>query len=352
MGMSVRAIASPDDARGLKQACAGPPECSLKIKEDPLMNRASCNRRDAMRWLAAAAVGGLVGLRNSTGRSDVSDELHVACNQYPWFTFFRREQRDFNKDLNASLSEVAKSGVDGFEPLATSVQMVEQLAPLLEQHGLEMRSLYVNSVLHDSEGVEESIRSVLQIAGAAHRACQTRIIVTNPSPIRWGGSENKTDEQLETQAAALERLGRALSERGMVLAYHNHDVELRLAAREFHHMMVGTDPEVVKLCLDAHWIFRGAGDSSVALFDVVELYGTRIVELHLRQSQNGIWTESLGAGDIDYNKLAARLRELGCKPHLVVEQAVEKDSSNTMNALEAHRQSVDYTRRVFRAFAS
>jgi inosose dehydratase len=53
------------------------------------------------------------------------------------------------------------------------------------------------------------------------------------------------------------------------------------AAREFHHMMAGTDPDKVSLCLDAHWIYRGSGNSSVALFDVLKLYGSRTREIHL-----------------------------------------------------------------------
>jgi inosose dehydratase len=172
--------------------------------------------------------------------------------------------------------------------------------------------------------------------------------VTNPSPLRWGGPENKTDEQLKVQAAALDRLGARLQQMGMVLAYHNHDMELRLAAREFHHMMVGTDPAHVTLCLDAHWIYRGAGNSQVALFDVLKLYGPRITELHLRQSQNHIWTESFGPGDIDYPRLAAYLLAIGIKPLLVLEQAVEAGSPNTMNAVEAFQKSVQYTREVFK----
>ena len=129
------------------------------------------------------------------------------------------------------------------------------------------------------------------------------IIVTNPSPIRWGGPENKTDAQLRTQARALDRLGAALRQRGLTLAYHNHDPELRQGARELHHMLVGTDPAHVTYCLDAHWVFRGAGDSQVALFDVVHLYADRITELHLRQSVDGVWSETFGPGDIDYERL-------------------------------------------------
>lgn len=213
--------------------------------------------------------------------------LHLACNEYPWGTFYQRQGRTFRGDLEASLAEVAAAGFDGFEPLIDSTEFLQRLASGLKKHGLQMRSLYVNSSLHDREQIPQSSAEVLDLAARAQELVGTKIIVTNPSPLRWGGPEDKNDDQLKQQAEALDRIGATLHSRGQVLAYHNHDAELRQAAREFHHMMVGTAPENVTLCLDAHWIYRGSGNSQVALFDVLQLYGRRITELHLRQSPRG-----------------------------------------------------------------
>ena len=279
-----------------------------------------------------------------------SGKLHLACNQYPWTTFYARDNRDFNQELDKGLSEVAASRFDGYEPLTNNPQEFDQLGPLLKKHGLEMRSLYINSVLHERDKAEASIETVLAVARKA-KGLGTKIIVTNPSPIRWGGPENKDDAQLRVQAAAIEKLGRELKAMGLTLAYHNHDIELRNAAREFHHMMAGTDPAYVTLCLDAHWIYRGAGNSSVALFDVLKLYGSRVTELHLRQSKDNIWTEAMCDGDIDYPALAKHLLRIGIRPHLVMEQAVETGSPKTMSTIEAFQQSSQYARRVFAAFA-
>ena len=279
-----------------------------------------------------------------------SGKLHLTCNQYPWIVFYARDNRDFNQELDKGLSEVAASRFDGYEPLANNPQELDRLGPLLKKHGLEMRSLYVNSILHESDKAQASIESVLAIARKA-KELGTKIIVTNPSPIRWGGPENKDDAQLRVQAAAIEKLGRELKAIGLTLAYHNHDIELRNAAREFHHMMAGTDPEYVTLCLDAHWIYRGAGNSAVALFDVLKLYGSRVTELHLRQSKDNIWTETMCDGDIDYPALAEHLLRIGVRPHLVMEQAVEAGSPKTMPTIEAFQKSSQYARRIFGAFA-
>ncbi|MEJ2701597.1 MAG: sugar phosphate isomerase/epimerase [Sedimentisphaerales bacterium] len=314
------------------------------------MSERFISRRTFVKDVALAGSALVAGAATARAKQANRGKLHLACNQYPWTVFYARDHRDFNKELDSGLAELASCGLDGYEPAANNPQEIDRLEPLLTKHGLRMRSLYVNSTLHERDKADESIEAVLAIARKA-KQIGTKIIVTNPSPIRWGGPENKDDAQLKVQAAALEKLGRELRDMGLTLSYHNHDIELRNAAREFHHMMVGTDPAYVTLCLDAHWVYRGAGNSQVALFDVLKLYGSRIMELHLRQSKNNIWTEAFGEGDVDYPALAKYLLEINVRPQLVLEQAVEAGSPKTMTTLEAFRRSSQYARRVFAAFA-
>lgn len=274
------------------------------------------------------------------------EAVHLSTNSYSWHVFYQRDGRNFGAELDAGLAEVRGCGLDGYEPGVGGPEDVRQLIPRLEKHGLQMRSLYVNSTLHTEAEAAKSLENIVAVAKAT-RGIGTRIFVTNPNPIQWGGAQNKDDGQLRVQAAAMNRLGAALKEHGVTLAYHNHDIELRNAGREFHHMMLGTDPALVSLCLDSHWVYRGSGNSQVALFDVVKLYGSRVVELHLRQSKDGIWSETLDVGDIDHERLAAELRKAGAKPHLVLEVAVEKGTPKTMSPAEAHRRSAAYARATF-----
>ena len=315
------------------------------------MSNDKISRRRFVKDLAVAGGSIVMGTNVlGTAKRRQAGKLHLACNQYPWTVFYQRENRNFNNELDKGLGEVAACEIDSYEPLANNLQELDRLGPLLKKHGLEMRSLYVNSLLHEQEKADESIEAVLTIAEKA-KGIGTKIIVTNPSPIRWGGPENKDDAQLKVQAEALEKLGRQLKAMGLTLSYHNHDIELRNAAREFHHMMVGTDPAYVTLCLDAHWIYRGSGNSTIALFDVLKLYSLRITELHLRQSKDNIWTETFGDGDIDYPALAKYLLNIGVRPHIVLEQAVETGSPKTMSTLEAFQKSSQYTRQIFAGFA-
>ena len=308
-------------------------------------------RRELLTAAGLAAGAGLLGAwPGHAEEKEGRPMLHLATNQYPWLTFYGRDKRNFDASLDEALKEIASTGLNGYEPLATSAQQVEQLTPLLKKHNLEMRSLYVNSTLHTQADAEKSYAQVLAIAEKA-KAAGTRIIVTNPNPVRWGGQENKDDAQLRVQAEALNTLGQKLAGSGLTLAYHFHDAELRNAAREFHHMLVGTDPKLVTLCLDAHWVYRGAGNSAVAVSDIATLYGPRVSELHVRQSVKNVWTEALCDGDIDYAALTKQLLSANVKPHVVIEQAVEGATPKTMDAVEAHKKSAEYARRVFAGFA-
>lgn len=304
----------------------------------------SQNRRQCFNTLAVSA--GAAVLSEAARAEQNASPYPLSCNQYSWITFYTREGKEWGANPDACLAEFASTGLKAYEPAFNSAEEVPKWLPMLKKHGLMVPSVYVNTSLHEAADASKSIESVLAIADAL-RPAQTKIIVTNPNPIQWGSDKNKSDVQLAEQAKNLDRLGAELKKRGMTLAYHTHDVELRTAAREFHHMLLATDPKNVSLCLDVHWVYRGAGNSQVALFDIVKLYGKRIAELHLRQSKAGIWQETFTAGDIDYPKLVQMLDGIDIKPHLVLEQCLEKTSPNTMNAVQAHRDDLIYVKKVF-----
>jgi inosose dehydratase len=208
--------------------------------------------------------------------------------------------------------------------------------------------MYVNSVLHDQAEVDKSIQNILEIAEvAAPFGC--KILVTNPSPISWSNPENKSDAELRLQAESMNRLGKLLKQKGVTLAYHTHDMELRAGAREIHHVLQNTDPKNVAFCFDIHWVYRGSDDSELAVFDMLKMYGDRIVELHLRQSTDGIWDETFSAsGDIDYSEFAKQLKKKDIRPHLVIEQCLEAKTPATMSVVEAHQKDLEVVKAVFR----
>lgn len=290
------------------------------------------SRRQFLQTSSLASTGAFLPHLSLMSHSSLSPK--IACQHYTWFTYFRREGKAWEKNLTDSMKAFRAAGLTGYEPSFTDTEHVQRLQAVMAQQAIWASSTYVNSLLHEADQIETSISDVVRIAKAAKKV-GIKIIVTNPSPIKWGEPEDKSDAQILRQAKALDQLGAKLRSMDIKLAYHSHDMEMRQSAREFHHTMLNTDSANVHLCLDAHWIYRGAGNSQVALFDMVKLYGSRIVELHLRQSQDGIWSEVFGEGDLDYARLAEEMARLKLHPHLVLEQAVEKGTPHTMDAVSA-----------------
>jgi inosose dehydratase len=235
--------------------------------------------------------------------------------------------------------------MDGLETMLGNPAAAERMTPLLKKNGLAMRSFYMGGTLHDSAVADATVAQIVATAAKARELLETQIVVVNPTPL---GGQGKSDEQLDVQAAALTRLGKRLAEVGVALSYHFHAPEWAHNGREFYHVMAQTDPKSVHLCLDAHWVYRGSGNHAERVYEVVERYGERINELHIRQSQDGVWTECVMDGDIDYRQVVAQLKSQGVKPLLVLEQAVEGGTPKTMDAVESHRRSRAYVDRVFR----
>jgi inosose dehydratase len=210
----------------------------------------------------------------------------------------------------------------------------------VRKHGLTVPIVYVGGAMHEPGAASSTRAKALEIASAA-RDAGTVAINTNPSP--KPKRERKTDAELATQAKSLNRLGQALAKSGTKLLYHTHDPEMAEDAREWRYVLQKTDEALVSLCMDTHWIYRG-GQNPVTLLSEA---GKRTASLHLRNSKDGIWSETFGEGDVNYSDIADVLKRIGIEPYLVVELAYEKGTEASWNLEDALRRSREYARKVF-----
>lgn len=275
------------------------------------------------------------------------ENLPISANEYNWITFYDREGREWGKDWDACLAEFAKTKIPAFEPSISDAAHLQELIPFLEKHRIQLPSIYVGSLVHEEDLAQKSTEQILEIAKKA-KPLGTKIIVTNPNPINWGSGQLKNDRQLLCQSRHLDQLGKSLKNMGIKLAYHTHDVELQAGAREFHHVLQNTSSENLGFCMDVHWIYRGSGNSQLAVFDTLRMYGDRIVSFHLRQSQNGIWTDTFQPeGDIDYERFAQEVKKMGINAHLVIEQCLEEKSIQKNSVVEAHKINYSAIKKLF-----
>lgn len=212
----------------------------------------------------------------------------------------------------------------------------------LKEFELELPIVYKTSLLHESAGAGKAIAEALEVADAV-KPLGTAIMIVNPNP--KPKQERKSDAELGTQARYVNRLGEELKKRGIDLLLHHHSPEMAEDAREWRHLYRNTDPATVSFCIDVDWVERGG---QVPL-TILRECGHRLRSLHLRNSRNGVWTETFGDGDIDYRPIADYLRQIRFSGYLSIELAYEKGTNPVRSLEEDLRLSRLYTERIFRA---
>ena len=171
------------------------------------MKKNVLNRRNFLAFIPAISIASTALAKRSY------HHLPISCNSYNWITFYNRAHKKWGDTLEQNFSEFVKTGIKAYEPNIESPAMAQQLIPVLNKYGIALPSIYVNSVLHEKEAIKTSINAIIAIADVV-KNYGTKIIVTNPSPIKWGSNELKNDTQLNLQAQAMETLGKELRQRG------------------------------------------------------------------------------------------------------------------------------------------
>ncbi|MCF7669637.1 MAG: sugar phosphate isomerase/epimerase [Verrucomicrobia bacterium] len=284
-------------------------------------------------------VAAVTTLRSLSGEA-VPDKGLVGSNIYGWSQYYGRDGLDVNKHIDEVLTKLEKGGYDYLENFLdwSSPEKNAAFAGKLKDHGMRPVSLYTGGRFHESDSAGENVKRLLDIASVCSDA-GFRILVCNPDPI----DREKTDKELDTQAAALNELGAGLNKLGMRLGIHHHTPAMENKAREFHWNFKNTDSRYVGFCIDVHWMYRGG----MAPMKALEQYGDRVVSWHLRQSRDGVWYEVLAEGDIDFKALAGYQRKHGLPRIFTVELALENDTEITRSAFENHKISRQYVKEVF-----
>jgi len=216
----------------------------------------------------------------------------------------------------------------------------DRVLSMIQSNNLSMPSVYVGGAMHEEALAEKTIADSLATAQFFKNA-GCRAIVGDPSP-KQGGAE-KTDAELAVQAAMLNRLGKALAGIDCQFWVHNHDAEMKSNAREWWSNLKQTDPAYVWMCIDLDWVHQGDQDPLTLL----RAAGKRVACLHLRNSQNKLWLESLSDGDIDYRAIAAYLHHAHLTPLLMVELAYRPNTVITRPLEEDLRLSRLYAEKTF-----
>lgn len=296
-------------------------------------------RREFARQCGALALFGLAGgLPWPLRGAETAPKTVFGSNVFGWTQYYKRDNKPFN--LDEVIAALADCGYDYLENFM-DVKAPENNAVLAEKlraKGMRPVSLYVGANFHDAAKAGQTVSDLLKVCEVCRKA-GFEVVSCNPQPL----NREKTDEELKTQAAALVDFGRGLKQIGLQLGIHHHLPEMKSNGREFHYVFRNTPPDLVGFCYDVHWVFKGG----IKPEDALKEYGRRVVTWHLRQSREGVWWEELDAGDVDYEWVARYARENRLPRRFTVELALEAKTKITRGAVENHRRSLAYAKKIF-----
>ena len=292
------------------------------------------------REMIASSAAGLLSLAAITEAA--AAPLRMSVEGYIFQQYMAQKKEKLADGLDEIFTTVRDAGFHNLELNNGyfAPEMRERIIDLTESNGLRMPSAYVGGAMHGESLAEKTIADSLDVARLLKRVgCGA--IVGDPSPLP-GGAE-KSDAELATQAAMLNQLGKALATEGFQFWVHNHDAEMKSNAREWWSNLNRTNPAYVRMCIDLDWVHQGGQDPLTLL----RAAGKRVACLHLRNSKDKLWLESLTDGDIDYHAIAAYLKSADLQPLLMVELAYRSNTTVTRPLGEDLRLSRVYAEAVF-----
>lgn len=263
-------------------------------------------------------------------------DIRIAAHPYG---YTREVGSDLYGAADRIFADLASAGYDGIELMHTMLDdpgSVRRLGALSRKHGLPIIGSSFGAQMWDEALSEAILERTREIAGQLKALGGHQLGISTGSP---GGQ--KSEEQLDVQAAVVRAMIETCAREGIVLNAHNHTYELDWNQFELQGMLARL-PEL-KLGPYLNWVLR-AGYDPLAF---VREHADRIVFLHLRDQADDIWVQSLGEGEDDYEALAALLDEIDFGGWVAVELAFRAEHPVTRPMGENYALSLQHLRQAF-----
>jgi sugar phosphate isomerase/epimerase len=205
------------------------------------------------------------------------------------------------KNFKLTIQRVAEIGYAGVEFAGYGNLPSKELATLLADTGLKAVGSHIGLHAFDAD-FEREINYCLDIG------CSLAVIP-------WLDPQWRTGEGFKKLAEKLNEYGRRAQQRGVTLAYHNHDFEFQPDGNStlLDNLVQATDPAYVKLELDTYWAAY-AGVDPVAF---IKKYPGRIASLHLKDMTPDRTFTEVGSGTLDIASFIEAAQENGTKIFIV-----------------------------------
>lgn len=288
--------------------------------------------------------------------------VRIGINPLTWSN---DDMRDLGAEipLEVCLSEAAEAGYAGVELGHKFPRRAEQLAPLLERHGLALISGWYSAGVLQRTAQEELAAVESHLTLLAQMGCGVMVFAEGTGSVqgqRTTPLSRRPRLPAEDWPSFGERLtvvAEALQKRGIAMAYHHHMGTVVETEEEIDRLMENTG-EAVGLLLDTgHLTYAGGNVAAVA-----QRHGGRINHIHCKDVRPaplesalqrdssflnavlaGVFTVP-GDGVVDYPALLNVLKATGYRGWLVVE--AEQDPAKAHPLTYARMGFENLSRRV------
>ena len=306
-----------------------------------MSDRTSLTRRKFLQ-LSCALSGGLaladLGLlpRNAfalEATPKVSAHLWVYASAHP-------PEWDATPDLERAFSDLQHSGFDGVELMAVNLKhddAVERIGALARKYNLPVTGTSYGAAMWDEKRHDATLKEIEVIVARLSQLKGTTLGLSVGDAKR-----EKTDAELDTQAATLKQIAAVCAAHQVQPNLHNHTYEVVNGM----HDLKGTLARLpdYKLGPDLNWLIRGGVDP----VSFIQTYGSQMVYMHIRdQYADGQWTEYVGEGVTDFPAIAKALKEKHFAGRAAVELAFPANFTPTQPLSKTWKMSREYVRTTF-----
>ncbi|MBI4243360.1 MAG: sugar phosphate isomerase/epimerase [Planctomycetes bacterium] len=229
------------------------------------------------------------------------------------------------KDIVESLKKIKSIGYDAVQISGMGPISEDELMRILDGEGLICCATHENGmkILKEPEAIVERLRKL---------RCH---YTAYPFP---SGVKLETLADVEALAASLNDAGRILHKFGMVLTYHNHNIEFRSfdSRLMLEVLYEKTDPRYLQGEIDVYWVQYGGGNPA----DWCRRLKGRLPLLHLKDYMTTINNQptfaEVGYGNLNWKDILSAAEDAGCQ-WFIVEQDI-----CSVNPFESLKMSFEY----------
>jgi len=287
-------------------------------------------RRDLLKAATASLLAAVPAL---------PDGPRIRVGAHPWVYAAPLPGYDITPVLDRIFADLSYAGVDGVELMDTALRhadVVPRVRDLSRRYSLPVIGASYQAPMWNREKHAEIVEDARAVIGRIAEV-GGHTLGTSVGDAR----RKKTAAELDAQAEMLRKLTEICVANGVVLNLHNHIYEVQ----DDEYDLRGTLARIpdAKLGPEIDWLV-GAKVDPVSF---IHRYGARIVYAHLRDRKaDGVWSEAMGEGAIDYAAVGRALHEAKFSGTLAIELAHSAGFTPTRPLRESFKLSREYVRRV------